>query len=386
MPCEVIGSSEAGAVRLGIAVSLSGRYALLGRQVRAGLECYIEDVNLAGGMRIRAGEAPRPVALVVEDDASDPQCCAQLVRKLIDRHHVDLLMGPYGSGPTLAAARVAESARVVLWNHSGSGDQIFAAGLHWMVGIISPASSYLCGVLELLRARDPAARRVALFSAETGFAAEVAAGVESWIARAGYTLCAHHRYPSGTEDFRPLLRALAIEPPDILLGVGRVEDDIQLARDLCAVRLPVKAAGLVVAAIDAFQQQLGAAVQGFLAPSQWEAGSRTVPEYGPSAADFVARLAGRQSKPADYPAAQGYAGALIAQCCVAAAGTLEQGALREAASRLRTTTFYGPFAIDPASGRQSAHEMLVTQWQAGRKCIVWPPAAARTDLIYPARW
>ena len=36
-------------VTLGIAVSLSGRYALLGRQVLEGLECYVRDVNVAGG-------------------------------------------------------------------------------------------------------------------------------------------------------------------------------------------------------------------------------------------------------------------------------------------------------------------------------------------------
>jgi branched-chain amino acid transport system substrate-binding protein len=47
------------------------------------------------------------------------------------------------------------------------------------------------------------------------------------------------------------------------------------------------------------------------------------------------------------------------------------------------TTFYGDFAIDPATRRQTAHSMLVVQWQRGRKVIVWPPQFAETDPIYP---
>ena len=36
-------------ITLGIAISLSGQYALLGRQVLEGLECYVRDVNADGG-------------------------------------------------------------------------------------------------------------------------------------------------------------------------------------------------------------------------------------------------------------------------------------------------------------------------------------------------
>jgi len=373
-------------IKLGIAVSLSGRYALLGRQVLAGLECFVEDVNAAGGISVADVKGPRQVKLIVRDDRSDPGECERMVGELIDGERIDLLMGPYGSGLTQAAAGIAESARMVMWNHSGSADQIFDVGFRWVVGIISPASSYLCAVLDLVRARDPLARRVALCSADTGFARDAAAGVESWIAQAGFTLCAHHRYPSGQSDFRALVRSLADDPPDCLLGVGRVEDDLQLARDLVELRPPIKAIGLVVAAIDHFHQELGGLADGFLAPSQWEPNAAYMPDCGPRAEDFVDRFRQRYPDPPDYPAAQGYIGALIAQQCVEAAGTLDQGALREAANHLRCTTFYGPYGIDAASGRQHAHGILVTQWQAGRRRIVSPHQAAEAGAVYPGPW
>ena len=106
-------------ITLGIAVSLSGRYALLGRQVLEGLECYIRDVNATGGIRLGAENRKLPVSLTVEDDESDETKLRSLTEKLIADDKVDLLMGPYGSGLTLAAAETAEAAQQVLWNHSG---------------------------------------------------------------------------------------------------------------------------------------------------------------------------------------------------------------------------------------------------------------------------
>ncbi len=58
-------------ITLGIAISLSGRYALLGRQVLEGLECYIRDVNTAGGIPLSGENRKLPVTLRVEDDESD---------------------------------------------------------------------------------------------------------------------------------------------------------------------------------------------------------------------------------------------------------------------------------------------------------------------------
>src|SRR5215813_4741487 len=212
-------------ITLGIAVSLTGRYALLGRQVLEGLECYIRDVNAAGGILLQSEEKKLPVALVVEDDASDETKIRGLIEKLVQQDRVDVLIGPYGSGLTLAAAEVADGLGYTLWNHSGSSDEIFECNLSSVVGILSPASLYLCAILDMVKSLDPAAKRVALFSAKTGFATDMASGALNWIKREGYTLTVHESYRSGLADFRPLLGRLKDDPPDIFLSVGRVEDD-----------------------------------------------------------------------------------------------------------------------------------------------------------------
>src|SRR5262249_30689747 len=219
----------------------------------------------------------------------------------------------------------------------------------------APASQYLAAVLELFRSLDPSLRKIALFAAKTGFASQVAAGALDWIRRAGLELTASRSYQPGIGDFAPLLVELEKDPPDVLLGVGRFEDDLLLGRQLAESNPPIKAAGLVGAAVGEFARALGGASEGFFAPSQWEPHLKYAVDCGPPSEDFCASYAGSAEGSIDYPAAQGYVAGLIAVRCVEEAGSLDQAALREAAGRLRCTTFYGPFAIDPRSGIQTAH-------------------------------
>ncbi len=370
-------------ITIGMAVSLSGRYALLGRQALEGLECYVRDVNAAGGIFLKSEGRKLPVSLAIEDDESDEGKIRSLVEKLIRQDHIDLLIGPYGSGLTLAAAEMADAFQYVLWNHSGSSDEIFECNLSSVVGILTPASLYLCAILDMTQALDPSVKRVALFSAKTGFAADMAAGALAWIQRKGFTLTVHQSYRSGLEDFRPLLGQIKDDPPDIFLSVGRVEDDILLGSQLRELKPRLKAAGLVVAAISRFKAALRERADGFFAPSQWEPQVRYAVDVGLPEEEFVSHYLKSATVPIDYPAAQGYVAGLVAQRCIEEVGSLEQKALREAAGRLHFTTFYGPYAIDPQTGRQTAHPMLVTQWQKGRKEIVWPPEVAEAQPVYP---
>jgi branched-chain amino acid transport system substrate-binding protein len=43
-------------------------------------------------------------------------------------------------------------------------------------------------------------------------------------------------------------------------------------------------------------------------------------------------------------------------------------------------TFWGEFKIDPETGKQIAHEMVLAQWQKGKFVVVWPPSVAQAKL------
>ena len=271
----------------------------------------------------------------------------------------------------MAAAQAAEELGIVLWNHGGSADTIHQQGFHRTVNILSPASDYLAGVPEVVLQTNPAATRLAVLHSSTGaFSHSVATGAIAKASELGIDTILHDTFDSPATDLTALLQRMEAAEPDLLIGVGRIEDDLLLAQQLpfdieCMV-------ALVATPIDQFRQSLGQNSEGFVGPSQWEPSARPQIDYGPTMKDITDRL-GPQP---DYPMAQGYAGGLVAQRCIKEAGSLDQQALRQAASTLDFTTFYGRFKLD-ATGRQIGHQVLLIQWQRGRKVIVWPPALAQ---------
>ncbi|HZA37141.1 MAG TPA: hypothetical protein VE505_19555, partial [Vicinamibacterales bacterium] len=112
-------------------------------------------------------------------------------------------------------------------------------------------------------------------------------------------------------------------------------------------------------------------------------------DVGPRSVDVVRALrarvlptlsAGAGTGHVEYPCAQAYAAVLVALRCVEESGSLDDGALLDAARSLRCTTFFGRFGLGD-DGRQSDHDELAVQWRAGVKRVVWPPDLAETELV-----
>ena len=45
-------------------------------------------------------------------------------------------------------------------------------------------------------------------------------------------------------------------------------------------------------------------------------------------------------------------------------------------------TLFGKFQLDPLSGLQTGHQVLIVQWQQGQRRVVWPPAQAECPLVF----
>lgn len=361
------------AIRVGLTAALTGRYRLPGRQALLGAQLWVEDTNRAGGIWLQECAQRLPLRLISYDDASDAAQCRRLTEHLLTRDQVDLLLGPYSSGLALRAAEVANQHQKILWNHGGSSEAIYARGFQWLVGILSPPSTYFHSVIDFVRYTRPEARHVAIVHSTAGsFPQDVAAGATQYCQQCGFETIRAYTYAARTEDFTPILTQLVSAGPDLVLSVGRIEDDLRFATQYLQQPCTAQTVALIVTPMSLFYHTLGAAAQHFLGPSQWEPDIVPRPEYGPTSVALLPRFLSRHPDGVDYPLAQAYAGGLIMQRCLEIAGTLEQAALRQAAATLRVTTFYGHYAIDPVTGRQIGHRMPVVRWQDGHKQVLWP--------------
>jgi branched-chain amino acid transport system substrate-binding protein len=372
-------------IKVGISVSLTGAYSVQGRESFRGVSLWTSDVNGEGGIYVREYGKKIPVELVHLDDKSSQQICRDNTRRLISKEKVDILLGPYSSSLTLAAAEAAEELGVTLWNHGGATDEIEERGFTCLVSAITPASRYAEGVIALLRAKDPQANKIASFLAEdSGFSRNIARGVRLYGEGNGFSV-KEFKFISGNNDFSHLLEEAMDFSPDLILGMGRTHDDLALAGQIIEKKVRVKAIALVVASIKLFEETFHSNVEGFISCSQWEGGIKITPDIGPKPREFVTRFTSSYGIKPDYLAAQGYNIGLILQKCIGESGTPDGEALRGKAKSSQFKTFYGLFKVD-GRGSQTGHEMVVVQWQNGKKVIVYPERCKEAGVRYPAEY
>ncbi|MEQ9114076.1 MAG: ABC transporter substrate-binding protein [Miltoncostaeaceae bacterium] len=323
-------------LRAAAALSLTGRYAGPGSQAAEGL---------------RAWAADRGVDLRVEDDRSDPDRTGGLYRRLAGE--CDLLFGPYGSGPTRAAARALAGSPAVMWNHGGAATEEGAARV---VSVIGPAGRYWTGLAPVLAGAGVPLERVAILHAPTGFGRATADGAVASLATAGaepLLLASFDEATAGAAAAEALAAGAAA-----VVGCGRIEDDLALGDALAGREVAV---GLIVCGIALAPEHLGDAVAGWFGPAVWWPEGPEPPIALPSGVD--------------YPAAQAMAAGLIAERALAVAGSADPEGLWAAALRLRTQTFLGPFAVD-ATGAQTGLAPRLVRWERSGGTLVrtqaWP--------------
>ncbi len=378
------------AIKVGIPVSLTGQYQTQGRQALAGLQAWVEDVNRAGGLTVNRLKSP--VELVHYDDASLAEKAANVTQKLIQEDRVNLLFGPYSSGLVQAAAKVAAEAGHVLWNQGGAAETVYQPEYR-VVGILSGAREYLSALPGLLKQSDPTASTLGIVRCSAGaFPRQVSGGLEAEALALSFIKTIHLEFPPEKADFSDLAHQVTEAVPDLLVVVGRIRHDIAMAKALVSCwtnGVSPKATAVVATPIERFQEELGNNVEGFVGPSQWEAPDLETPflpsthYFGPApsqALSSLKRSAIAAGLPVDYPMAQSYAAGLVAQRCLELAGSLEPEALWRTAATLDFHTFFGRFKIDPGTGRQVGRPVLLTQWQRGRKVVIWPPGQAEGEL------
>ena len=240
-------------LKVGISVSLSGQFQTQGHQALAGLQIWAEDVNHRGGIPVRGTGSQLPVTVVYYDDASSPDLVRSVTNRLIIEDRVDLLMGPYSSALSQAAAAVAEQHGYVLWNQGGASDSIYQRGYRWVVGILTPASEYLAGLAQLVREATPDAETLALVRASSGaFPRLVSSGAERRAVALGFKTALLREYAPAIADFSEILDEVEQARPDILLGVGRIQNDLLLSRQIVQRCLPVGAVAVVAVLVMGF--------------------------------------------------------------------------------------------------------------------------------------
>ena len=368
-------------IRVGAAISETGRFATEGGDVSSGYRLWANWVNGEYG-GIAVGDDRYRVELVLYDDESDVANTRALVEQLISQDQVDFLLGPYSSGLNLGAMEVAESHGTIMVQGAGSATGLYEPGFENHFGVLTPAEDYTKTTLQQLS--DSGANTIAIAHADTAFATSVAEGAQKWADAYGMTTFAVSEYPSGSEDLSAIIERAKYVRPKVFVGGGHFNDALLLIRAIKEQDFNPRATVITVGPSNPkLVEMLGADADYVIGPTQWEASmAYSGPHFG-SASDYAERYRALWGGMPTYQAASGTAAALALQLAIENAGSLDAAAVRSALRDLSADTFYGPIDFDE-QGRNTAKPMGAIQIQDGQILVVAPADAAVAELIYPA--
>jgi len=357
-------------IRIGASLSLTGTYAEPGRYQHQGYQLCQKDLNAKGGV------LGRKVEFVVYDDQSVPATGVRLYEKLITEDKVDAVMGPYSSAITEAAVNVTEKYKKIMVAPLAATTSIFKKGRKYAFMIISPAEVYLEGLVDIGAKRG--LKTIAIINEDTLFPKSSANGTAELAKKAGLSIVLQEAYPKGNQDFSALLTKIKATNADIVAAATYFDDAVAIVRQAKELGVNPKMLGVTVGGdIPKFYELLKSSAEYIYSASQWES---TLPY--PGVKEFNAAFVKDFGQEPSYHAAAGYAGCQLYAEALKKAGTLDAEKVRETLLTMKHRTMFGDYQVDK-DGFQTAHKMVLLQWQDGKRSVVWPDDLAHSKVRFP---
>lgn len=361
--------SEEKEIKIGLSLSLTGRYREMAEMQYLGFLLWEEEVNRKGGV------LGRKIKLLIQDDRSDPETAKGIYHSLINKEKVDLLFSPYSSEITEAVIPVIEKEGYPLIASGASSDRLWRKGYKNIFGLYTTAGNYTAGFLELLLLKD--IKKIAIIHTDDAFSLELASGTKKRAERLGLEIVLYEGFHKGEEIPEYIIKKLKdLRPDGIILG-GHFEEAINMLKIFKKIKWYPKAYFASVGpALERFYKIAGKDAEGVFSASQWE------PENGmPGSLEFYNAFVKRFSKEPSYHAATAYAAGMLLEEALKRTGSFDRSKIREVLSLMDIFTILGRYNVD-ASGKQIKHYNLVIQWQKGKKKIVWPEEVAKAKPIF----
>ena len=346
-------------IKIGGSLGLTGRFGVMSDALNKGFRLWEQHINRDGGI------LGRPVQVVIRDDHSDPERAKVLYRKLIGEEKVDFLFAPYSSLLTEAVLPIAEKSDIPILIAGAAADRLWEMGCRNAIGIYPPASKFSVGFLELLVLQG--LDHIAIVYAEDPFSIDLAVSSQKWARRFDLTVTFLKGFKKGTRVLDPF--ALEAKRLDcaVLMVCGHMNESLDMVRALkCINWRPRACYASVGPSFQAFYDACGVDADGVFGTSLWEPRANY-----PGAQRFEKDFTLAFGAGPGYHAGLAYAAGQVLEQAVKESGGVDREKVRSALHHLDTMTVIGRFGVD-STGKQVRQHAFITQWQEGRKEVVWP--------------
>lgn len=372
-------------IKIGAAVSLTGKMAYEGRLVKQGYEVWEDWVNSHGG--ITAGGKNYQVKIVYYDDESEPVRGAKLTEKLITQNKVDFLFGPFSSAITFATTAIGEKYKKITIAPEANATKVYERGYKYVFSVLPPAPMLMVPIAYMAEELEPKPKTVAVISANDLFPLSCAEGFRDKCKELGFEIVLFEKYPAGATDISTLLTKVKDLNPDILGVAGYTADALMVMRQCKELNInPKMYAFSVGVMIPGFIEELGADSEYAFEGEWWLPNMKTKDKVFGTTADYVQACKdkfGEDYMPEYHVSSASAAGTLL-QLAIEKADSIETEKVRDALASLDVELSTWPAIAFNEKGQNIKWLHPVVQVQNGKYIVVYPESSQENAPIYPA--
>ena len=377
-------------VKIAVIVPLSGPFAAIGQNIKAGVDFAVEDINAADGIKALGGARVEIVAADAEDTVEKARNAAQ--RILAQEPNLIGGLGDALSGMTLVITELTEKAEIP-WLTQTFADVLTSRGYKYVFEVVPVASAQgamaLPTVMTLAQASGAKPKTVAVV-ADTNQALQ--AMVKIWrdgdYDKSGLKILSEQSYTPPIADATELIAGLRRNRPDILFVLPAALPDLKLMLDKLSELgmgrnvIPTFAVAGPSGTPELLTAAGAASLEGFFGIfSNWP---------GRKHAELVQRFKARTGKSwMNAQSFDGYGQIMVYREALKRAGIANARKVAEEIRKMDSKDgaadyFAGPLNWD-AQGRRLGAGLVVAQWQGGQPVSVYPTETAAGKVKWPGK-
>lgn len=371
-------------ITIGYSVSLTGSFSADGHALQQGYQLWANMVNQNSGL------LGRPVKLKWLDDGSLPARVKANYQTLIQKDHVDLLLGPFSTLLAVQAAKVTNQHHVALFAPTGNAPSMFKLHDNNVFVITLPSQqnleSFALFTLSLPQSMRP--QTAAYVSANSPFTTPQVDAARKIMGDNIQTVYAPDPYPANA-NIASIAKQIAQSNADVvILGTSGLIDCVSFIKafkqlnynpkELVATSGPDEGAQ--------FMNAVGAgSTEGvFISNSGWYPGETTY-QSDQFAQAYIGMYHGNVQDISATTAEAFSAGQLLQQA-VTQAQSLNNAKLIQVVHSGTFNTIQGPLKFDE-SGANTIGIPNLFQWIQGKPVLVYPATNAQANPEYPkSKW
>ena len=381
-------AAQAKAIRIGVPTAMQLQ---VGRDTQDAMKMAIDEVNAKGGV------LGRRLEMVVADETENPETGISAIKKLTADEKVDVLIGGYTSGVTLAQLPHISAAKTIYLN-VGSASPSTNAKVKtdydnykyiFRVGPINAAhqARQMTGFVSVFVKGELGLSKIAIVGENAKWVQDLVPLLKKGATDAGADVRATEFFDSQTSDFSPLFSKVKDSGAQYLVVIlSHASSDI-FAKQWHDARFPMPYGGIDVKSMDGdFCERIGAKSVGEMAANFAVRAPLT-----PKTIPFFDEFRKRTNRAPVYTAFGAYDAVHIYAEAVTRAGSTDTEAVIK---QLEKTSYIGiPGTIEfddthdvkPGTATYKGPSFLFAQWRDGCKREVVHPKELRTaDFVYPS--